>query len=210
MKTIKIIGCGPGHPDYLTGAAIAAVNNADLLIGAEHLLDLFPDICCRRIKVSGTMTDVLDQVNVLDMKNVCVLVSGDPGLFSLARLFANRFGRDKCQILPGISSLQLACARLALDWSDLLVFSAHGRTPTVSSSLLRQTEKMALLAGDNKAKQWLADQWEQVGDGHHVVSCENLSLDTEVIRTFGNVVKLREAVFPSRTIFFFLKDGVER
>lgn len=210
MRTIKIIGCGPGHPDFLTAAAIAAVKNADLLVGAEHLLDLFPDQSCCRIKVSGTMVDVLDQVEALNMKNVCVLVSGDPGLFSLARLFINRFGRKQCQVLPGISSLQLACARLALDWSDLLVFSAHGRTPSIAPSLMQQSEKMALLAGDDNAVLWLADQWEQVGEGYHVVSCENLSLESEDIRTFSTVADLKNTLFPSRTIFFFLKNGVER
>ena len=38
---ITIVGCGPGSQEYLTPAAIGAVEKADLLIGTERLLRLF-------------------------------------------------------------------------------------------------------------------------------------------------------------------------
>ena len=39
---IVIVGCGPGSPDYLTAAAIRAVQEAEVLVGARRLLELFP------------------------------------------------------------------------------------------------------------------------------------------------------------------------
>lgn len=208
MSKIHIIGCGPGHPEYLTTAALEKVKRADLLVGAEHLLALFPDIACCRIKVSGTMVDVLDQVEALAMENVCVLVSGDTGLFSLARMFINRFGRSRCVLIPGISSVQLACARLAIDWNDLNILSAHGRTPDVNSDQLQRSDKTALLAGDEKAISWLADQWQCLTGDFEVASCENLSLEDESIRFFSNPDDLRFADFPSRTILFLCRKGI--
>ena len=40
---IVIVGCGPGSPEYLTAAAIRAVQEAEVLVGAQRLLDLFPE-----------------------------------------------------------------------------------------------------------------------------------------------------------------------
>jgi len=210
MSKIHIIGCGPGHPGFLTAAAFSAVLRADLLVGAEHLLNLFPAVDCQRIAVSGTMTAVLDQVAESEAETICVLVSGDTGLFSLARMFINRFGRERCQLLPGISSIQLACARLAIDWSDLKIISGHGRTPDADLAQLRQSDKTALLAGDDAAITWLADRWQELGHDYEVASCENLSLETESIRYFSKVADLNAAELPSRTILFLCKRGILR
>lgn len=208
MSKIDIVGCGPGHSDFLTAAALAAVDRADLLVGAEHLLDLFPDSTCRRIRVGGPLAAVLDQVEQSTAENVCVLVSGDPGLFSLARLFVTRFGRQRCRLLPGISSVQLACARLCIDWSGLKIISAHGRTPAVDLDALRASDRTALLAGDDDAICWLADQWQRLGDGYEAASCENLSLESERIRYFVKPDDLKFSAFPSRTILFLCRKGL--
>ena len=91
MKPIVIVGCGPGNADYLTVAALNAVEDAEVLVGADHLLTLFPAVGSRRIEVTGSMTAVLDQLEPLLDQQVCVLVSGDSGFFSLAQLVISRF-----------------------------------------------------------------------------------------------------------------------
>ncbi len=44
MKNIIIAGCGPGHEDYLRQATRQAVITAEVLVGTQHLLDLFPQV----------------------------------------------------------------------------------------------------------------------------------------------------------------------
>ena len=41
-QSISIVGCGPGSLDYLTPATLRAVEEAEVLVGAKRLLDLFP------------------------------------------------------------------------------------------------------------------------------------------------------------------------
>ena len=60
---------------------------------------------------------------------VTVLVSGDPGFFSLAKLVLRRFGRENCRIVPGISSVHVAFSRICLDWADAKIISAHVSDP---------------------------------------------------------------------------------
>ena len=205
MNKIVIAGCGPGHEDYVSVLAQKAVNQAEALVGAQHLLDLFPQIRCQQIVVQGAMANILDQVEALRDKRICVLVSGDSGLFSLARLVVNRFGRENCQLIPGISSIQVAFARLALDWSDALLISAHGRVPQVNTAELARYDKIALLAGDDAAIRWAADKLAELQDDYVAVSCENLTLTTEKVREFAAAESLRQASLPARTILLLLK-----
>ena len=205
MKNIVIAGCGPGHEDYVGQATRKAVTTAEVLVGTQHLLDLFPQAACQQIVVRGPMAGVLDQMEALDEKKICVLVTGDCSLFSLARLVVNRFGRERCKLIPGISSVQVAFARLALDWSDTLLISAHGREPKEDVSELLRYDKIALLAGDDPAILWAADRLTELGAEYLAVSCENLTLTTEVIREFNDAELLRQARLPARTILLLLK-----
>ncbi|MBN2643939.1 precorrin-6y C5,15-methyltransferase (decarboxylating) subunit CbiE [Trichloromonas sp.] len=208
MNPIHIVGCGPGHPDYLNPVATKIIDQAELLVGTEHLLALFPPGTESRIVVEGSMNRVLDQFEKLTDQRVCILVSGDPGLFSLARLVIERFGRDNCRVIPGISSLQLACARLMLRWDNLLILSAHGHLPEISSERLADSDKTAILAGCSQAVAWVAEQWDKLPENYMVVSCENLSLKNERIHYFADSTELRMTELPSRTILFLLKEGL--
>jgi cobalt-precorrin-7 (C5)-methyltransferase len=205
MKPLVIVGCGPGDGDYLTAAARKAVETAEVLDGADHLLALFPEVGSHRIEVTGAMAAVLDQLEPLRQQHICVLVSGDSGLFSLAQLVIGRFGRENCRVIPGISSVQVAFSRLALSWSSALLISAHGRLPQQTTAELAAYDRIALLAGDAAAINWTADQLAQLGDTYLVVSCENLTLADETIRQFSTADELRRATFPSRTVLLLLK-----
>ena len=205
LKPIIIAGCGPGHPDYLCPIVTQAVAGVEVLVGAPHLLEMFPQLPCKRIVVQGSMSKVLDEVAGLIDKKIAILASGDSGLYSLSQLIITRFGRDKCTVLPGISSVQLAFARLALDWSDALMISAHGRLPQITTTDLQKHAKVAILAGTAEAITWCAEQLEALAEDYMLISCEDLSLTTEKVRTFFSGAELETETFASRTIFIFIR-----
>ena len=203
---IIIAGCGPGHQDYLTASVHNAVANAEVLVGASHLLELFPPeqlASTTRIPVGSDIPALLDMLETFRRRRIVVLVSGDTGLFSLARSVQKRFGRKHCQLIPGISSIQVACARLGLDWNDLRIISAHGRTPTVEINELRHWDKIAILAGTRQATIVAAELLEQLGTDYCAITCENLTLKNEQIRQIqGNA--LRNTDMASRTIVMLI------
>lgn len=41
MSSITVVGCGPGSVLYATGAALQAIAQADLLLGAQRLIEEF-------------------------------------------------------------------------------------------------------------------------------------------------------------------------
>lgn len=127
---ITVVGLGPGSEDYLLPAAKKAVLQADVIVGGAQALQLFASTgkdCCR---INSNLEEVLDFIEEATRKNkrVAVLLSGDPGYFSLLPRLKNRFGKKNLIIIPGISFLQLACAKLGITWEGFLHVSLHGRS----------------------------------------------------------------------------------
>ncbi len=106
-------GCGPG---MLTEEAIAVLENATLVYGSERAIDLvrphIPEGCDVRI--------IADYKKLRELPDHAVVLStGDPMLAGLGYLPGS--------VVPGISSLQVAFARLHLPLTRAAVVAAHGR-----------------------------------------------------------------------------------
>ena len=65
----------------------------------------------------------------LESDDVGVLVSGDPGYYSLLDALRREFPRERVEVIPGLSAMQLAFCRLALPWHEAKLLSFHGRKP---------------------------------------------------------------------------------
>jgi cobalt-precorrin-7 (C5)-methyltransferase len=207
-RRITIVGCGPGAPEYVTPAAIAAVEKADLLIGTERLVRLFSPRPTQPVVVNSTVEQALDAIEQRpDCKNVAVLVTGDPGIFSLARLVIERFGREQCRVIPGISSVQAAFARIGLDWVDVKIISVHKEDPHPDDSLLK-SDKIAVLLGRAGSLRWVADHIvENAPADRRIFVFENLTMDDELVRE-ARREELRELHVSSRTVVLIIKGDL--
>ena len=108
--------------------ALKRIKEADCLIGARRALDLFPEFKKEKVCFDGRLSQVIPYLKKHRKdKKIAVLVSGDPGLYSLAQTIARNFPKDEYAVIPGISSLQLAFARIGESWQDVLIISLHGR-----------------------------------------------------------------------------------
>ena len=204
---ITIVGCGPGSPEYLTPLALKTVKNAEILVGARRLLDLFPDHQAGTVIEMGAKVEaVLEAMAGHQDRPMVVLVAGDPGLSSLARPVIGRFGREVCRVIPGISSVQSAFARLGLDWGEARIIDAHGRDPEVDlGDVLRSSvEKIAVLGGRKGSLKWLAKALQGLSSDWAVHVLENLTLTDEKIRLV-EPEDLEKVEVSSRTIFLIIK-----
>jgi len=128
MNKICIIGVGPGAGEYLLPAALKLIKDADCLIGAQRALDLFSRFKKEKICFDSRLSRVIPYLKKhREDKKIAVLVSGDPGLYSLAQAIARNFPKDEYEVIPGISSLQLAFAQIGESWQDVKIISLHGR-----------------------------------------------------------------------------------
>ncbi len=181
VNKIRIVGCGPGSSEYVTPAARKAVEGAEVLVGARRLLDLFPSCGGERIAAGKDVEALLQEIDCRrETCNIAILVTGDPGLYSLASSVIKRFGREACEVLPGVSALQTAFARLGLDWQDARVVSTHGTEPDLCAKELCEWAKIAILGGDRELAPRLSPLLKSfLGRGYRIFVAEDLTLPEE-------------------------------
>jgi precorrin-6y C5,15-methyltransferase (decarboxylating) CbiE subunit len=201
---IIICGCGSGSLDYLTLAVHREVAGAAVLVGAKRLLDLFPASMADKIVVGADIDGILRIIeSCWQRQQVVVLVTGDPGISSLAQPVINRFGREACFLIPGISSVQVAFARLGLDWTDARIIDAHGKNPEYDPDELEKEKKLAILGGRQEASAWVQACCRRWGDDYRLFCCENLSLPGERISEV-TPEDLDDMVLSSLTVFLLI------
>jgi len=83
-----------------------------------------------RIRVIDNIGETLNFMKVAlngdETSTITLLASGDPMFSALGRRSLEDFGKDICEILPDMSSMQLAFARIKEPWDDALLMSLHG------------------------------------------------------------------------------------
>ena len=202
---ISIVGCGPGGADYVTQAAMLAVGRAEVVFGSSRLLAMFDLKGKRSVELPARSAGAIEVIErELSTGAAAVLVSGDPGLFSLAGPVIRHFGRDRCRVIPGISSVQAAFAAIGVESTDARVISAHGRCPEVAIEDLAEQDKIAVLAGTPEAMQWAAGVADCLAPSHDVFVCENLTLATERVSK-ASAEQLRTRETASLTVLIFVR-----
>ena len=112
MKIIGV-GCGPG---MLTEQAIREISQAAIIFGSDRAIEL------AKLYIPGdcTVKTIDDFKNLHKLrKDAIILSTGDPMLAGLGYLSG--------EVIPGISSLQVATARLHIPVSLVSVVVAHGK-----------------------------------------------------------------------------------
>lgn len=204
MGKITIIGCGPGSAQFMTGAGNAAASEADFLIGNSRLLKLVNGAKGEKIDTGVNIEKTIDCIaKKREEGKVALLVSGDPGLFSLARPIVRKFGYEACNVIPGISSVQLAFAKVGLNWDDAMIISAHAADPKVDQDRATQTGKIAVLLGRDESVIWVDGFIKDIGGDKRLFVCENLGLENE--RFFETTTeKIGALKVASRTILLLI------
>jgi len=124
---LAVVGTGPGSPDYLTPAAREAASQARVLIGGAKALGLFESLRAEKFILTGDLEALAAYLRKIRGQPTAVLVSGDPGFFSLLPWLKKQFPQEEIRVVPGVSSIQLAFARLAATWERATFVSLHGR-----------------------------------------------------------------------------------
>lgn len=102
---------------------------AQVLVGGERQLAWYDDHPAEKIVVKAPVDPILDTIaeRLKEGKEVVVVASGDPLYFGIADTLVRRFGQGDVDILPNISSLQAAAARIKIPWQEVVSVSLHGR-----------------------------------------------------------------------------------
>jgi precorrin-3B C17-methyltransferase len=140
--TIAMVGIGPGAHDQLTPAALAAIENAELVVGYSTYIRLVAGLLKGKSVVKTGMTEEISRARAAvdaayEGRRVAVISSGDSGVYGMATLVLevlrergwNEEEGPDFRMVPGITALSSCASRLgapfghdfcAISLSDLL------------------------------------------------------------------------------------------
>ena len=114
----------------LGDAARERLRRADVVVGAARTLALVSPYLPPAMlhDMDGALGKVPEWISAAQQggQRIAVLATGDPLCHGIATWLSGKLGREAFEVLPAISTLQLACARFKLSWQDTVVASCHG------------------------------------------------------------------------------------
>lgn len=126
-----IIGVLDNGINGLTQEALIAIKDADLIIAATRTLTLFAEHISHAQQKN--LTQHLSQVPMwitqalAHHQHVVVLATGDPLCHGIAGYLCQKLADKQLQIMPNVSSIQLAFSRFGLVWQDAHIVSVHSQ-----------------------------------------------------------------------------------
>ncbi|MEW6738449.1 MAG: precorrin-6y C5,15-methyltransferase (decarboxylating) subunit CbiE [Nitrospirota bacterium] len=143
------------------------ISRAGVILASNRLFEVFKgydefEAVKDKVKVINNVNETIEFIHSLLQHSstpsfpVVLLASGDPMFFGIGRRAVKEFGRDMVEILPDLSSVQIAFSRIKEPWDDAFLMSLHGgpdpekrrRLPyTINDipSLLQRHNKVAIL-----------------------------------------------------------------
>jgi precorrin-6Y C5,15-methyltransferase (decarboxylating) len=178
QQKIYLIGAGIEGWEGFGSKALEVINQADLLIGHQRLLDVFPDFKGEK-QTFGDFSIMLDFLKTTE-KLVVVLSSGDPNFFGIARFMLRNLPKERIEIFPNVTSVQYAFARIKEPWDDSIFVSVHGRGLKSAIDRIIAADKAAVLTDEVNTPAAIARELIVRGaEGYVVYLCEDLGLQTE-------------------------------
>lgn len=146
---IIVAGIGPGDESYITPAALKKIRAAKFLIGGRRALSDFATATQETFPITGDLDAVLNFIREkILIDEVTVMVSGDPGYYSILDLLRKNFPPDSIEVIPSISAMQLAFAKISLPHHSATLASFHGRRPDDEKIKFQPGKILGLLTGD--------------------------------------------------------------
>ena len=162
---ICLAGIGMGSKDGQTQEVQHAIETADILLGAERMIESYSaKIEKRPYYMTEQILPYLEQLQEngitaqKDPLRVTVLFSGDTGFYSGCRKLyvalqeAVDIGalNAEVRILPGISSVATLAARVGESYEDAAILSMHGKKLNRLSTTVESHEKVFLLTSGSE------------------------------------------------------------
>ncbi len=200
MEKIKVAGLGPGNPEYILPAVRKVLSDSEIVIGGRRNIESIKELLEEKeIKyIDSRLAELSEYIKQNRMKKITVIVSGDPGFYSMLNYLEHVFGREELEVIPGISSMQYMFSRLGMYWYDAFISSLHGKEFDFTEKI-NDYNKIGLLTDNKFTPQKIAEElFKNKLNNVKIFVGENLSYENEKIWEF----------FPENLYNFDYKFGI--
>ena len=129
MNKITIIGIGYKPFDKKTREIVMG---SDVILASKRLLEVFQgydeyEVVRDKVSVLNNINETIEFIsNNYKTKKIALIASGDPMFSGIGRRAVDEFGKDAVEIIPDLSSIQIAFSRIRVPWDDAFLISLHG------------------------------------------------------------------------------------
>jgi precorrin-6Y C5,15-methyltransferase (decarboxylating) len=198
---IHVIGVGSDGLAGLTSRAKDLVSSAEVLVGSDAALRLLPEVSAERVRIGSDLGDVTERLRAnFGRKRIVVVATGDPLFYGVARYLCDRLGKDRFEVLPHVSSMQLAFARVKETWEEAYLTDLSNRSLDDVLDRIRGAETVGLFTSETYHPARVARELLVRGlDYFRAYVCENLGGKDERISQ-GELAEIQGMTFDALNV----------
>ena len=210
---ITIIGIGDDGLEGLTHQANQVISAAGTLLvpsslqdglrfdGADSQPDIKP-LSSDLDEVASMVTEIVAKPNG---KPIVMLASGDPLFYGTARFLCEKLGKDQFEVLPHVSSMQLAIARVKESWDEAFLTNLASQDLSRVVERIRSAEKVGAFTTNNNSPKALAQALLDRGiDYFTAYVCENIGAPDECV-TRGTLQSIASQEFADLNVMILVR-----
>lgn len=209
---VYVIGIGDNGAAGLSRESLALIEDAEILFGGERHLEFFSPANCEKVAVKSNLKEVAARINAeLGKKRMVVLASGDPLFYGIGKYLLTKVPRENVEVLPYVSAMQLAFAKVKESWEDAALVSLHAKPMEDLLNVVKNSEpkKIGIFTDDVNTPDAISKTLIENGtNGYRAYVCENLGGEDEKISS-GNPEEIARKKFSSLNVMILVKKASE-
>ena len=204
-KKIHIIGIGDDGTGGITATARELIYQADLVLGAQSTLELVADAPGEKIALGSDFSQVVNRLRDAQDKQTVVLASGDPLFYGVARYLCDKLGKDHFEVIPHVSSMQMAFARVKETWEEAYLTDLGNHPLASIVEKIRVADKVGLFTSDEHSPGVVAKALlDRQINYFSAYVCENLGSPDERV-TKGELEELIDQQFAPLNVLILVR-----
>ena len=189
----------------LTKQARERLETAELLLGASSLLEKVQNFRGKKEPIGGDLDRLTRILEENASKQTVILATGDPLFYGTARFLCERLGKDRFEVVPHVSSMQLAFARVKESWDEAYLTNLATQTLDRAAERIRSAEKVGLFTSEQLPPNAVAAALVAKGlDYFHAYVCENLGSPDERV-TRGTLQEIAAQTFSALNVMVLVR-----
>ena len=193
---IPVIGVGPDGTAGLSGRCRDLLAAAELVFGSDPALRLLPELTAERVRIGADLPEIVEKLRLnLGRKRMAIAAVGDPLFYGTARYLCDKVGAEHFEVMPHVSSMQLAFARIKETWEEAYLTDLAARQLEDILDKIRTAETVGLFTTEHYSPGRVARELLARGIDYFTAwVCENLGGKDERI-TRGDLTDIRDMRF---------------
>ena len=204
---VQIVGIGDDGVEGMTAQARRLVEDAEVLVGPDSCGVVLPGPLRDRLQAAANLEQLVERIEAAGGRRTVVLASGDPLFYGTARYVCAKLGKDRFEVVPHVSSMQLAFARVKESWEEAFLANLAGQSIERVIDRVRTSETAGLFTSEQWPPAAVAQALLDHGiDAFQAYVCENLGSPDERV-TQGSLAEIAKESFAPLNVMILVRKA---